>query len=332
MENKRPVWDDLRILLEVHRRGSFLAAGLQLGMSTSTVARRIGALEKHQGSALVHRTSQGVWLEREALEFIRLAEGFEQSLAARRRDRGGDSPYAGVVRISAPDGVMLAVAKASARFRRLHPETFIEAVSELRFVDLASREADIGVRSRRSSSPVLIDKSLGEIVTGIYASEEYLARALPGRFLGARGYGQQDFIVEDGPTHRRSPSQWMSQRGASRFMFRTNSAEARLHAAEAGMGLVLLAVGLSKKHPRLIRVGLEAPLPTYRLYLTMHKELRKTPRIRGVAASIEQVFAEYMAAQAAAEAAPPPKRPRVRQPVSRSDMRGSPIHPEEHES
>ena len=65
MENKLPAWDDLRVLLEVHRAGSFLAAGLRLGLSTSTVARRIGALEKDLGGALVHRTSQGVWLERE---------------------------------------------------------------------------------------------------------------------------------------------------------------------------------------------------------------------------------------------------------------------------
>ncbi|RKG77834.1 LysR family transcriptional regulator [Corallococcus terminator] len=312
MENKLPAWDDLRVLLEVHRRGSFLAAGHHLGMSTSTVARRIGAIEKDLGCSLVHRTSQGAWLEREALELVGLAEGFEQSLAARRRDRGGGSPYAGVVRVSLPDGFMPAAAEAAARFRRLHPETLIEAVSESRFVDLASREADIGIRGGRSSSPALIDKPLGEIVTGLYASEDYLSRCLPSGFLGARDYGPQDFLIEDGVPHRQSPTQWLLQRGAVRFPFRSNSMEARLEAAKRGMGLVFLAVGAGKDHPRLVRVGLETPFPTFRFYLSMHKELRRTPRIRGVAASIEEVFAEYMAAQAESEALFRPKRIKAR--------------------
>ncbi|MBN8231504.1 LysR family transcriptional regulator [Corallococcus macrosporus] len=152
MENKTPAWDDLRVLLEVHRAGSFLAAGLRLGLSTSTVARRIGALEKDLGRPLVHRTSQGVWLEKEALELIALAEHFEQALRAHRRDEGGSSPYAGRIRISLPDGFLTGAAEAATRFRRLHPETLIEVISELRFVDLSSREADIGVRGGRCSS------------------------------------------------------------------------------------------------------------------------------------------------------------------------------------
>jgi DNA-binding transcriptional LysR family regulator len=313
MENKLPGWDDLRVLLEVHRRGSFLAAGIQLGMSTSTVARRIGSIEKDLGCALVHRTSQGAMLEAEALALIELAEDFEQSLAAHRRDAGGRSPYAGVVRISLPDGFLSGAAEAAARFRRGHPETFIEIISEARFVDLAAREADIGLRGARSSSPVLIEKSVGDIIAGLYASEEYLARRLPGRALAAGDYEAQDFIVEDDVARGRGPGQWLVQRGASRFPVRSNSFEARVHAAKRGMGLVMLGVGVTEEHPGLIRVTLEAPLPTLRFYLTMHRELRKVPRVRGVAAALEEVIAEYMAAQAKAEA----RHPRKARPKSR---------------
>jgi DNA-binding transcriptional LysR family regulator len=311
MENKLPAWDDLRVLLEVHRRGSFLAAGLQLGLSTSTVARRIGSLEKDLGCALVHRTSQGAWLEKEAVALIEIAEHFEQSLQAHRRDGGSTSPYAGRVRISLPDGFMTGAAEAAARFRRQHPETFVEIISELRFVDLASREADIGIRGGRSSSPVLIEKPLGEIHSGLYASAEYLERSLPQCLLGAGDYGSQDFIVEDEAPHGRGVSQWLMQRGASRFPFRSNSVEARVHAAKRGMGLVLLGTGSAKDHPGLLRVALETQLPSIPFYLTMHKELRKVPRIRGLATSLEEVFAEYMAAQAEADA--PRRTSRARQ-------------------
>ena len=33
-----PAWDDLRVLLTLHRHGSFLSAGKALGVSTSTVS------------------------------------------------------------------------------------------------------------------------------------------------------------------------------------------------------------------------------------------------------------------------------------------------------
>ena len=38
MPSHPPIWDDLRVLLAVHRGKSFLAAGKALGIATSTVA------------------------------------------------------------------------------------------------------------------------------------------------------------------------------------------------------------------------------------------------------------------------------------------------------
>lgn len=307
-----PCWDDLRVLLEVHRGGSFLAAGQRLGLSTSTVARRIGALEDVLGRALVQRTAQGAALEGEAQDLVGLAERFEQALTARRRDGTGRSPYAGVVRVSLPDGFMAGAAEAAVRFRRLHPETCFELLSEARYVDLAAREADIGVRGARSSSPSLVEKPLGEIRSGLYASAAYLARRLPERRLRDGDYGAHDFLIEDAGPSGRGPGSWLMQRGAVRFPLRSNSIDARLQAAKGGQGLVVLAVGAEKDHKGLRRVELETPLPSLRFYITMHTELRRVPRIRDFAQVLHEVFAEYLAKQAAAEAAPRPRRAKAR--------------------
>ena len=72
-----PSWDDLRVLLAVHRHRSFLAAGRALGISTSTTSRRIEALEQALDRPLVHRSSAGTSLEPEALELVNLAEQLE---------------------------------------------------------------------------------------------------------------------------------------------------------------------------------------------------------------------------------------------------------------
>ena len=115
-----PIWDDLRVLLALHRHGSLLAAGRALGVSTSTAARRIEALEKALGRPLVHRSSAGTSVEPEALELIRLAEQLELGLLAVRRDEG-DEAMAGTVRLSLSDGFLRPVTQVLATLRRLHP-------------------------------------------------------------------------------------------------------------------------------------------------------------------------------------------------------------------
>src|SRR3712207_6006727 len=103
MKNDRsdamPVWDDLRVLLALHRHGSFLGAGKAIGVSTSTAARRVEALEAALGRPLVHRTGAGTRLLPDAMPLLTLAEQLELGLHALRRDEARDA-FAGTVRIS----------------------------------------------------------------------------------------------------------------------------------------------------------------------------------------------------------------------------------------
>src|SRR5690242_10567411 len=82
MQTQLPPWDDLRVLLAVHRERSFLAAAKMLGVATSTVARRIDALERALGRTLVLRGSAGTELDPGALELVAFAEQTEHGLAA----------------------------------------------------------------------------------------------------------------------------------------------------------------------------------------------------------------------------------------------------------
>lgn len=298
MQSSSLPWDELRLLLAVHRAGSFFAAGRALGLSTSTVARRLDALEATVGRMLVQRTSRGALLAPEARPLVAAAEAFERSLAVLGRD--DVAPYAGIVRLSAPDGFGPAMAVAAARFQRRHPETQVEVGIESRFVDLAAREADLAVRGGRSSSLLLIEKPLGEVRTALYASAEYVARHLPSRTLRSGDFAAHSFVTFERAQNSRAV--WLERHGAIRFVFRSDSNAARVRAAEEGAGLVELAVGTAADHPKLIRIATADPPPSLTFYLTMNRALRRMPRIRGLAAVIREVFREYLAAQAAAEA------------------------------
>lgn len=281
-------WDDLRVLLAIQRGGSFLAAGEALGVSTSTVARRIATLERAQGRTLVHRTSQGTHVDADLDDVLALARRFEVDLAARQRDAA--APFAGVVKVSVPDGLAATVAVAAVRFAQKHPQVAVEVQSELRFVDLGAREADIGVRNRPSSSPVLIDRPLGEVVSGLFGSAQYLERRLPRRFLGAGDYEGQDFVIDDDTT--RAPAHWVVDRGARRFSFRSNAYDARIAAARGGLGLTIAALVDQERYPDLHEVVLETPLPRIPFFLTMHAELRRVPRVRAFAAALVDTIAD----------------------------------------
>jgi DNA-binding transcriptional LysR family regulator len=121
MRTESPPWDDLRVLLAVHRQRSFLAAGKALGVATSTVARRIEALERALGRALVHRGTAGTELDPSARELVSLAEQMEHGLAAMHRN-AAEAALSGVVRISASEGLVRGVLMASS-IRRFLPLT-----------------------------------------------------------------------------------------------------------------------------------------------------------------------------------------------------------------
>ena len=147
MKTQEPSWDDLRILLAVHRDKSFLAAGKALGVAGSTVARRVEAIERSLGRVLVHRGNDGTRLDPDALRLVALAEQLELGLASLSRD-GRDAEVSGTVRVSLSEGFIRPLVPLLARLHAKHPALAIELISESRLADLVRGEADIGIRMK----------------------------------------------------------------------------------------------------------------------------------------------------------------------------------------
>lgn len=296
METSLPAWDDLRVLLALHRNRSFLAAGRALGVSTSTVARRIEALEAALGRALVHRGNAGTSVEPGALELVFLAEQLEHGLEAARRDEGDEtSSLSGTVRLSVGEGFVLPLTQLLSELRLKHPELHFELVSESRLSDLSRREADIGIRKSRSSSPVLVEKSVGRLRFALFASQSYVERRLRGGRLRADDFERHDFVGYDGPMRKSTQEEWLAARGAKRFPFRSNSDFALQAATRHGQGICLLAEALGRELEGLVRLDVDVPLPSVPVFLVFHRELRQVPRIRAVASALEAALRHGLA-------------------------------------
>jgi DNA-binding transcriptional LysR family regulator len=278
-----PSWDDLRVLLAVHRQRSFLAAGRALGMSTSTTSRRIDALEAALGRKLVNRGRAGTDIEPDALHLVRLAEDLEHGLGVARRDA---KSIAGTIRVSVPEGGVREVTQALLAFRREHPDTDIELLGENSVSDVAKREVDLGLRIGRTTSSVLVEKQITTLRFGLFASEDFVRRLIPSRKLKRADASRYPFIGLETRWKNLPHEQWMLSLGATRFPFRSSSMNAILEAVHQGVGIAALIEQVGRKEG-LVRLDTDSAGPTQPMYLVYHRELRSVPRIKAVVAAIE---------------------------------------------
>lgn len=170
--------NDLLILLEVARSGTFAAAGAALGVEHTTVSRRLTALENDLGSPVVVRTPRGCLLTDFGRSLLEGAENIERTLSSLAELSGTTdaTPAAltGLVRIAAPEAFGARfVAPVMARVHRRHPAVTLELVTATRpLVQGVGADIEIGVgepTSRRVEAFTLASYTLG-----VYASLEYV--------------------------------------------------------------------------------------------------------------------------------------------------------------
>lgn len=269
-------WDDLRILLAVIRKGSFLAAAKELDLAVSTVSRRIAQFEARSGSALVERRSDGAHPTPAGRELAELANRVELDIAATLR-AGGSAAEAlkGIVRLSVGDGFTRLMIEAVAAFSSRHPGVEFEFIVENRAADLRKREADLAVRTIHKQEPSLIYRRLAQLDYGLVASPRYIERfgmpATPAELPA------HTFVGFAAPLDRHMTMPWLASLGAKRFACRTTSFRSALAAVRAGLGIGAL--------PRRAAGELVAIFPTLapeplQLYLVTHPEALRRPEVR----------------------------------------------------
>lgn len=160
------------------RNGSFAAAARELGVTPSTVAKRIVRLEEQPGLKLFHRTTRQVTLtsDGEAL-FARcekiLADIDElEALAA-----GASGEPRGELRINAPITFgKRVVLPALARLLLQHPGLTADVRLSDQFCDLVKDGMDAAIRISALDDSRLASRQIGSQQLAVYASQDYLKR------------------------------------------------------------------------------------------------------------------------------------------------------------
>jgi len=272
-------WELYRSFLGVLKEGSLAGAARQLGIRQPTVGRHIAALETALGVVLFTRSPTGLLPTAVAHTMRAHAETMERTAAALERSASSQgAEVRGVVRVSASEVVGVEVLPPIiTRLRQQHPQLKVELVLTNRLSDLLQLEADIAVRMVRPSQEQLLAQRIGLIEVGLHARDDYLHQhGTPQELIDLTdhaviGYDRENAFI-------RSLAVKGFERGT--FALSSDSDLAQLALIRAGAGIGGCQVKLAQQDTRLRRVLPEAFALKLDTWVTMHEDLRNSPRCR----------------------------------------------------
>jgi DNA-binding transcriptional LysR family regulator len=298
MTKAAPGWELYRSFLAVIRERSLSGAARTLSLTQPTVGRHIDALEEALGLALFTRSQAGLDATTGAVALIPYAEAMASAADAIQRVATGEADEdRGAVRISASEMVGAEVLPAGlAAFREAHPRVVIELVLSNRNEDLLRREADIAVRMVRPTQEALVARKIGIIHIGVHVHPRYVkTHGVPRDLAELAKHPVIGF--DKAPSVRRLDGVGVPIT-RDLFSFRCDSDYGQYQAIRAGVGLGFCQVGLARRDglvPVLARqIGFQLGV-----WVVMHRDLRRTRRMRLMFDHLAAHLAGYIASQTA---------------------------------
>lgn len=276
-------WNDLRYMIAVADQGSTLAAGQLLGVSQTTVARRISALEAALGGDLFYRQQSGYRptpLCDSLLDHVRAmaveADTIADLAAAHRRQ------LSDTVLITATDLYGATIfPPLLQKLRELRPEIHVELDMSDAPRDLSTGAADIALRiGTVAHDPGLKIRRVAYDRWTVYCSHGY-----------ARDHGAPRTIADmralaivggGGPIIWAHFSHWLHHMGLEDAVtIHFGSASGLLGAVRAGVGVSVLPTIVGDNLPDLTRC---MPPSQHRspVWLVTHDRSRDRPAVRAV--------------------------------------------------
>ena len=259
-------WDDLRLFISVAQHGGLAAAAAVTGKSAPTLGRRMLVLERHLGTDLFIRHARGYELTEQGEAFLAKALEVEQRLAPLLAPRQ-DAP---VVKVSAGVWVTHLLCQNVGEIAK-KGDVHLRFIAADDVLDIARREAVIGVRNKRPQGTGLAGRRIGHVRFAIYARDKSIPTwaRVEGRTpsaLWARG------AIGDAPcievTHPRNA----------------------LDLTVSGATRCVLPMFVGDATPGLLRVSDEIEELTHEQWLVSHHEERFTPEVRRTLDAIANVL------------------------------------------
>lgn len=271
-------WDDLKVLLALSREGSTRKAAITMGVSNTTVMRRLDSLEEQIGGRLFNRTPDGYVPTALGDQLLPTAKEVEHTLIeAERHVSGRDSELSGRVKLSLPAVPVTHISESVAEFALEYPRIELDISVSDDQVDLARREADIAIRGLpKDKRPPrdIVGIKIGRISLGYYVHKALLSEAARGqRELTCIKASHNVLSLGDLPAPEALGLE-------SRHLI--DGLTPRMVAVTHKLGVAALPCFLAAQHPDLILLPGVPSAHWGHVWILYHKDLRQSARIRAL--------------------------------------------------
>lgn len=270
-------WNDLRLVLELHRAGSMTGAAKALGVARTTVGRQLADTETRWGARLFDRTPDGLVATPVGEELVETAARVEDDiLTTAGRLHGRDAELRGALRVSTVDFVFDCWPDLFATFTDRFPGVDLTVGVGDAFASLARRDADVVLRMANAPGDILVGRKVRRIHFDVYAARTLVERIGADAPLSA--YPWIDFDA-------RQDARWLDRFLAeyvpdAEIALRASDYRVRRRAVLAGFGVHHLPVPDGERLHELVSLGGRAMSESRDLWVLTLPDLRHNRRIR----------------------------------------------------
>src|ERR1700750_247710 len=168
-------WDDLKSFLACARCKSFRNAAEELGLTSTTLMRRIDRLEESIGCKLFLRDQSGLTLSDEGTAMIADVAHMERhAFNVFRRASRSSNDTVGTVRVAVTEGPgNFWILPRLIDFQKTYRKITVDLRCAMEQADVARLETDIAIQFEQPTNPDLIPARLGRLHICPFVSEGY---------------------------------------------------------------------------------------------------------------------------------------------------------------
>ena len=278
-------WDKLKIFHAVAEAGNFTKATYILNLSQSAISRQIQSLEQELKTQLFERharglslTENGEYLFKTAHEVISKLKDVESTLMEKKDKPSG--------KLTVTTFVSFGTTWLTPRiqeFMKLNPEIEVELIFDDKELDLSTRQADIGIWSRRPKQLNYIQKKLTNIHYHIYGSVKYIEKNGYPKNLSELNKHKFISYGRGAPSPVFNPD-WALKLGLKdgkkrKPIMKVNSVYGLFLAVQSGVGLAALPDYITSNVPNMVRVLPEIEGPITQAHFVYPQSLKNVARV-----------------------------------------------------
>ena len=271
-------WEDLRYVLAVSRDQNLSLAAARLGVSHTTVGRRVRAIEESLGVRLFDRTPDAFMPTPAGQDIAEVAERMEgEVLSLEGRVLGRDAQLKGKLRVTTMDMLFRRYRDVVASFISRYPSVELTVTASDTEVSLTRREAEVAIRLTNTPPDPFVGRKVGQVEFAVFASKALVEHVGPDAT-----YEAFPWIHWDERLNMRWLDDWLAVNAPkARIAMRVDGSSVILREViSAGIGVHFLACFEGDSDPNLQRLGPVDPTFTRGVWLLTLPDLRNTSRIR----------------------------------------------------